>query len=81
MPLSAVDVISQSIWQRRVAKLRVHCAALGLPIVNDPIYPALLAEGEEDHARPLQLLAKALAFTDPVSGESRSFDSRLRLSG
>ncbi len=62
-------------------QLRVHCAALGLPIVNDPIYPALLAEGEEDHARPLQLLAKALAFTDPVSGESRSFDSRLRLSG
>ncbi|MGI4777014.1 MAG: pseudouridine synthase [Janthinobacterium lividum] len=62
-------------------QLRVHCAALGMPIVNDPIYPLLLPEDDEDHSRPLQLLAKRLAFTDPVTGEARSFESRLRLGG
>ncbi len=56
-------------------QLRVQCAALGLPIVNDRIYPRLLPQGSDDHARPLQLLAKALAFTDPVSGEARRFES------
>jgi tRNA pseudouridine32 synthase/23S rRNA pseudouridine746 synthase len=32
-----------------------------------------------DHRLPLQLLAKGLAFTDPVSGKDRGFESRLNL--
>ena len=64
----------------RQHQLRVHCAALGLPIVNDPVYPVLLPEGEEDHAHPLQLLARRLDFCDPVTGEQRRFDSTLSLS-
>jgi len=64
----------------RQHQLRVHCAALGLPIVNDPVYPVLLPEGEEDHAHPLQLLARSLDFRDPVTGEQRRFDSTLSLS-
>jgi tRNA pseudouridine32 synthase/23S rRNA pseudouridine746 synthase len=55
-------------------QLRVHMAALGLPIVNDGIYPTLTPEGA-DYARPLQLLARAIAFTDPVSGAPRQFTS------
>ncbi|MDB5732461.1 MAG: pseudouridine synthase [Variovorax sp.] len=56
-------------------QLRVQCAALGVPIVNDQIYPRLLPPGSDDHARPLQLLAKSLAFTDPLSGDARRFES------
>lgn len=62
-------------------QLRVHLCALGLPIVNDQIYPAHQPElAENDYRRPLQLLARTLAFTDPVSGEKRCFESGLRLS-
>ena len=56
-------------------QLRVHCAALGMPILNDAIYPRLLPEGEEDFDRPLQLLARRLAFRDPVTGMPREFTS------
>jgi len=58
----------------------VHCAALGIPIVDDPIYPVLRPETDrEDFARPLRLLARSLAFTDPVTGEAREFHSRRSL--
>ena len=56
-------------------QLRVHMAALGLPIVGDGIYHTLTPEGHTDYARPLQLLAKSIAFTDPLSGQARHFDS------
>ncbi|MDI1243955.1 MAG: pseudouridine synthase [Rhodoferax sp.] len=61
-------------------QLRVHMLALGLPILNDGLYPTLTPEGQLDHAHPLQLLAKRLAFTDPVSGEPRQFESARGLS-
>jgi tRNA pseudouridine32 synthase/23S rRNA pseudouridine746 synthase len=60
-------------------QLRVHMAALGLPIVGDGIYPTLTPEGAADYAHPLQLLARTLAFTDPLSGQPRRFDSRRSL--
>jgi tRNA pseudouridine32 synthase / 23S rRNA pseudouridine746 synthase len=59
----------------RKHQLRVHCAALGLPIVNDLMYPQLQPAGRDDFARPLQLLAKRLAFRDPLTGEARCFES------
>lgn len=60
----------------RKHQIRVHCAALGMPILYDRIYPELLPENTDDHARPLQLLARQLAFRDPVSGEARCFESQ-----
>jgi tRNA pseudouridine32 synthase/23S rRNA pseudouridine746 synthase len=62
-------------------QLRVHMAALGLPIMGDGLYPTLTPEGQVDYQRPLQLLAKSIEFTDPISGQSRRFDSRRVLSG
>jgi tRNA pseudouridine32 synthase / 23S rRNA pseudouridine746 synthase len=59
-------------------QLRVHMAALGLPIVNDGIYPVLTPEGA-DYTRPLQLLAHSIAFTDPVTGAPRQFTSQRTL--
>ena len=60
-------------------QLRVHMNALGLPILNDGIYPTLLPEGDFDYAQPLQLLARELAFDDPVTGHLRAFSSRQAL--
>jgi len=60
-------------------QLRVHMAALGAPLLNDPWYPTLSERNVDDYRRPLKLLAKALTFVDPLSGEPREFESRLRL--
>jgi tRNA pseudouridine32 synthase/23S rRNA pseudouridine746 synthase len=60
-------------------QLRVHMATLGLPIVNDGLYPTLTPEGACDPTHPLQLLAQKLAFTDPVTGQARRFESTQRL--
>lgn len=59
----------------RKHQLRAHCAALGMPICNDQIYPVHLPENNDDYAKPLQLLAKSIAFTDPITGQSRRFTS------
>ncbi|MDB6000313.1 MAG: pseudouridine synthase [Rhizobacter sp.] len=63
----------------RKHQLRVHCAALGLPIYNDLIYPRLAPVGSDDFDQPLQLLSKSLAFTDPLTGVERIFESRRTL--
>lgn len=63
----------------RKHQLRAHCAALGVPIANDTIYPEFWPEGSDDFARPMQLLAKTLAFTDPVTGVERRFTSKRTL--
>jgi len=60
-------------------QLRVHMLGLGLPILNDGLYPVLTPKGQLDHAHPLQLLAKSLAFTDPVSGQPQHFVSQRQL--
>ena len=62
-------------------QLRVHLHALGLPIEGDQFYPVVRRgpEEAEDFQDPLQLLARWIAFTDPVSGQARRFESGLRL--
>jgi tRNA pseudouridine32 synthase/23S rRNA pseudouridine746 synthase len=60
-------------------QLRLHMMEIGFPILHDPLYPELRAEGERDWERPLQLLAAGLAFDDPVTGERRELRSRRRL--
>ena len=63
----------------RKHQLRVHMAALGAPITNDPLYPSVASRPPDDFTRPLQLLAKHLSFRDPLTGELRSFASGLAL--
>jgi tRNA pseudouridine32 synthase/23S rRNA pseudouridine746 synthase len=60
-------------------QLRVHMNALGLPILGDGIYPELTPEGSANYENPLQLQAHSLAFTDPLSGAPRYFESTLKL--
>lgn len=59
----------------RQHQLRVHMAALGAPIANDSFYPDALPQGPDDFTRPLKLLARSIAFIDPISGQRRRFDS------
>jgi tRNA pseudouridine32 synthase/23S rRNA pseudouridine746 synthase len=60
-------------------QLRVHMAALGLPILGDGLYPTLTPEGQIDYENPLQLLARSVEFADPVTGKNRRFESQRRL--
>ena len=67
----------------RKHQLRVHCAALAIPIVNDPMYPTFLPEpardAPEDFSNPLQLLARTVEFIDPITGAARAFSSARQL--
>jgi tRNA pseudouridine32 synthase/23S rRNA pseudouridine746 synthase len=56
----------------RTHQLRVHLAALGCPIAGDPFYgPA------GDGARRMMLHACGLDFAHPLTGEPKSFASRM----
>lgn len=59
----------------RQHQIRVHMAALNLPIINDSIYPDYIRKQPDEFTSPLQLLAKSLQFIDPVSGSKRYFQS------
>ena len=61
-------------------QLRVHMNALGIPICNDRIYPPVEVRLDDDYDQPLQLLAKSIAFADPLTGQARRFESLLSLS-
>ena len=63
----------------RTHQLRVHMNHLGIPILGDRFYPTVTETPLDDFSRPLQLLAKTLEFTDPVTGTHRRFESRLHL--
>lgn len=63
----------------RTHQLRVHMASLGVPILGDPLYPAVREVAADDFTDPLQLLAAELAFTDPLTGAAHRFASRRTL--
>lgn len=65
----------------RTHQLRVQMAALGLPIVGDPLYPKVVEVPADDFSAPLQLLAQRIEFDDPATGLRRAFSSRCTLSG
>lgn len=48
-------------------QLRVHLAALNIPILNDPFYPHLTEKASGDFSQPLQLLAEEISFVDPIT--------------
>lgn len=60
-------------------QLRVHMAALGLPLKGDAFYPEVNDPEPGDYSNPLQLLARSLAFDDPLTGIKREFVSRRSL--
>ena len=59
----------------RTHQLRLHMAALGVPIDNDPLYPEVLPVQPVDFTAPLRLIAQRLEFDDPLTGVHRCFVS------
>jgi tRNA pseudouridine32 synthase/23S rRNA pseudouridine746 synthase len=63
----------------RKHQLRLHMSALGIPIINDRLYPELSlaqpADSEDSFSSPLKLLAKSISFEDPLSGREHYFQS------
>ena len=62
-------------------EVRLHMWCLGVPFVDDPLYPDVRPELAErpdhgDFSSPLRLVAHALEFTDPLDGTERRFESR-----
>ena len=60
-------------------QLRLHLAALGIPVINDKLYPSLTPSETDDFSRPLKLLAKSISFHDPLTGQQHYFESGQRL--
>ena len=63
-------------------QLRLHMASLAMPITGDRIYPTLqpfVKANQQQWDNPLQLLAKGLQFTDPITKLERTFTSTLQL--
>lgn len=63
----------------RTHQLRVHLAGLGIPILDDPLYPTVQDVPVDDFSTPLQLLAQEVSFTDPIDATDRTFRSSLTL--
>ncbi|NLG54278.1 MAG: pseudouridine synthase [Rhodococcus sp.] len=63
----------------RTHQLRLHMSSLGLPIEGDNYYPTFQRVPADDFTNPLQLLARRLSFTDPVTGSPQSFASNRSL--
>lgn len=60
----------------RKHQIRRHLAELGFPLVGDRLYGKKGDENEHD-SDDLQLVAYALAFADPLSGEPRQYQLNL----
>lgn len=63
----------------RKHQLRLHLAGLGIPIINDKLYPAMIRSDTDDFSSPLKLLAKSLSFHDPLTGQQHFFESGMKL--
>ncbi len=62
----------------RTHQLRVHMASLGVPIAGDPLYPTVEDVAPGDFSTPLRLVAQALEFEDPLTGQLRRFVTERR---
>lgn len=60
-------------------QLRLHMLSLGMPILHDKYYPDLQPKQPPQFDKPLQLLARTLSFTDPVTGKVYHFCSDRQL--
>lgn len=63
----------------RKHQVRLHLAALGMPVINDRLYPEALPDALEEFTAPLKLLARSVAFRDPLTGRERYFESERNL--
>ena len=60
-------------------QLRVHMMRLGMPLLNDGLYPVPTPMDVVDYDKPLKLLARSIAFDDPMTRQARIFVSERQL--
>jgi len=61
-------------------QLRLHLDLIGSTIVGDRLYPDFKPPSDPPgYNNPLQLLAKRIVFSDPLTGENLCFESKFRL--
>lgn len=65
----------------RTHQLRLHLNDLGFPIINDPLYPDILPDADDDPSHPLRLLCREITFDDPLTGTRRTFRSERNPAG
>ena len=58
-------------------QLRIHMSSIGCPIAGDVFYPTIRKQRVGDS--PMQLIARRLAFIDPLNGTPRTFISSRNL--
>ena len=58
-------------------QLRIHMSSIGCPIAGDVFYPTIREQRDGDP--PMQLIARRLAFIDPLNGTPRTFISSRNL--
>jgi tRNA pseudouridine32 synthase / 23S rRNA pseudouridine746 synthase len=60
-------------------QIRLHLQLIGSNILNDRYHPKLQPDKPDDFLNPLQLVARQIIFTDPLSGEELNFISSRKL--
>lgn len=63
----------------KMHQLRLHMNSLGIPILNDNLYPVAQPSMPDNYDQPLKLLARSLSFNDPLSGKECFFESQRSL--
>ena len=53
--------------------------SLGMPLMNDGLYPVPTPMDVVDYEKPLKLLARSIEFIDPLTAERCRFVSRFEL--
>lgn len=66
-------------YSGKTHQLRLHMLSLGMPILHDNYYPVLQPKQAPQFDKPLQLLAKTLCFTDPLTKHAHLFTSQQQL--
>jgi 23S rRNA pseudouridine1911/1915/1917 synthase len=90
--LAGITLLELDLKTGRTHQIRVHCSAMGYPVVGDPVYclpkqTANLKEKLSNHSPPTiaalksldrqQLHAWQLSLTHPHSGKNMTFESPL----
>lgn len=60
-------------------QLRVHMLGLGMPLLNDGLYPVPTPMDVVDYEKPLKLLARQIEFKDPFTDKAQQFKSKFCL--